>query len=107
MLDTATNLSSMLSDPALLATKAYVDGAWVDASDGATFDVTNPARGDVVATVADLNRGDVARAIAGAETAQKAWAAKTAKERSQILRRWFDLMMARDGFAIDALGLFG
>ncbi len=94
MLDTATNLAAMLSDPELLATKAYVDGTWVDAENGATFDVTNPARGDVIATVADLSRSDVAQAIAGAEKAQKAWAAKTAKERSQILRRWFDLMMA-------------
>jgi succinate-semialdehyde dehydrogenase/glutarate-semialdehyde dehydrogenase len=65
----------------------------VNGEDGATFDVTNPARGDVIAKVADLSRAQTARAIAAAEAAQKAWAAKTAKERANILRRWYDLMM--------------
>ncbi|MGR3468040.1 MAG: NAD-dependent succinate-semialdehyde dehydrogenase, partial [Shimia sp.] len=93
MLDTTTNLADVLDDPKLLATKAYVDGQWIDGSAG-TFEVTNPARGDVIAHVADLNREDVAKAIEGARVAQKSWAAKTAKERSQILRKWFELMMA-------------
>jgi len=93
MLDTKTDLASLLKNPALLATQSYVDGAWTDAQDGATFDVINPARGDVVATVADLGREDVARAIKAAETAQKAWATWTGKERAQVLRRWFDLMI--------------
>ncbi|MEO0675937.1 MAG: NAD-dependent succinate-semialdehyde dehydrogenase [Pseudomonadota bacterium] len=94
MLDTQTNLAHMLSDPELLATQAFIDGAWVDAASGATFTVTNPARGDAIAEVADLSRADVARAIAGAETAQKAWAARPAKERANILRRWYELIMA-------------
>ncbi len=92
MLDSQTNLSTLLKDPSLLATKGYVDGAWVEASDGATFEVTNPARGDVVCSVADLNRADVSRAIAAAAVAQKGWAALTAKERANILRRWYELM---------------
>ncbi|MEI4487751.1 NAD-dependent succinate-semialdehyde dehydrogenase [Frigidibacter sp. MR17.14] len=94
MLDTTTDLSRLLKDPTLLATKAYVAGAWTDADDGATFAVRNPARGDVIADVADLGRDEVARAIAAAETAQKGWAAKTAKERAGLMRKWFDLMMA-------------
>ncbi|MEM9349809.1 MAG: NAD-dependent succinate-semialdehyde dehydrogenase [Pseudomonadota bacterium] len=94
MLDNPTNLASLLSDPELLATKAFVDGAWVDAASGATFTVTNPARGDVIAEVTDLARGDVAKAIDGAATAQRAWAARPAKERANILRRWFELIMA-------------
>ncbi|MEM1236476.1 MAG: NAD-dependent succinate-semialdehyde dehydrogenase [Pseudomonadota bacterium] len=94
MLDSATNLSAMLADPALLATKAYIDGAWTDAATGATYEVRNPARGDVIASVADLDRADVARAIAGAEAAQKTWAARPAKERAAILRRWYELIMA-------------
>ena len=58
-----------------------------------TFAVTNPARGDVVAEVADLSRAQVAGAIAQAEAAQKEWAKLTGKERAVILRRWYDLMM--------------
>ena len=93
MLDAATNLASMLKDPSLLATKAYVAGEWVDAKDGKTFDVTNPARGDVVASVADLSRTETADAIAKADAAMKGWAAKTAKERANVLRAWFNLMV--------------
>ena len=88
-----TNLKDLLKDPSLLVTQGYLAGEWVNGEDGATFDVTNPARGDVIAKVADLSRAQTARAIAAAEAAQKAWAAKTAKERANILRRWYDLMM--------------
>ena len=93
MLDTTTDLRGLLNDPELLGTRAYINGDWVGAASGKTFDVVNPARGDVIAQVADLDRTDVARAIDAARIAQKDWAARTAKERSQILRRWFDLMM--------------
>jgi len=92
MLDQTTNLKALLNDPTLLKTRAYVDGAWIDGDDG-TFDVTNPARGDVIAEVADLSRAQVADAIAAAETAQKDWAQWTGKERAGVLRKWFDLMM--------------
>ena len=88
-----TNLKDLLKDPSLLATQGYLAGEWVNGEDGVTFDVTNPARGDVIAKVADLSRAQTARAIAAAEAAQKEWAAKTAKERANILRRWYDLMM--------------
>ncbi|MFT5062051.1 MAG: succinate-semialdehyde dehydrogenase/glutarate-semialdehyde dehydrogenase [Polaromonas sp.] len=94
MLDTATNLKDMLSDPALLATDAYIAGEWLEADNGARFAVTNPARGDVIAHVPDLGRAETARAIAAAETAQKEWAKRTGKDRAAVLRRWFDLMMA-------------
>ncbi|HBZ42837.1 MAG TPA: succinate-semialdehyde dehydrogenase (NADP(+)) [Maritimibacter sp.] len=89
----ATNLASLLSDPSLLATQAYVAGDWIDADDDKTFEVTNPARGDVICTVPDLTRAEVARAIAGAEAAQAEWQALTAKERANIMRKWFNLMM--------------
>ncbi|WP_299607580.1 NAD-dependent succinate-semialdehyde dehydrogenase [uncultured Tateyamaria sp.] len=92
MLDQTTDLKSMLNDPSLLETRAYVNGGWMDGDEG-TFDVTNPARGDVVAQVADLSRAQVAEAIAGAEAAQKDWATWTGKERAAVLRKWFDLMM--------------
>ncbi|WP_449044227.1 NAD-dependent succinate-semialdehyde dehydrogenase [Paracoccus versutus] len=89
----ATDLKMLLKDPSLLQTRAYVAGEWIDADDGKTFPVVNPARGDVIAEVADLSRAEVARAIAAAAEAMKGWAARTAKERAQIMRKWFDLMM--------------
>ncbi|MFG6583915.1 NAD-dependent succinate-semialdehyde dehydrogenase [Sulfitobacter sp. 1A12779] len=92
MTDAKTDLKSLLKDPSLLETRAYIGGQWVEGDDG-TFDVTNPARGDVIAQVADLSRAQVAGAIAQAEKAQKDWAAWTGKERAAVLRKWFDLMM--------------
>jgi succinate-semialdehyde dehydrogenase/glutarate-semialdehyde dehydrogenase len=82
----------MLKDPSLLETRAYIGGEWVDGDDG-TFDVVNPARGDVIAKVANLSRAQVAGAIAQAEKAQKEWASWTGKERAGVMRKWFDLMM--------------
>ena len=73
--------------------KAYLAGEWRDAKDGATFDVTNPARGDVIAKVADLSREECAEAIDAAYKAQKDWAQWTGKERAGVLRKWFDLMV--------------
>jgi len=92
MTDAKTDLKSLLKDPSLLETRAYIGGQWVDGDDG-TFDVTNPARGDVIAQVANLSRAQVAGAIAQAEKAQKEWASWTGKERAGIMRKWFDLMM--------------
>ncbi len=92
MLDATTDLKSILKNPDLLVTKAYIGGQWVEGDNG-TFAVLNPARGDVVAEVADVSRAQVAGAIAQAETAQKEWAKLTGKERAVILRRWYDLMM--------------
>jgi succinate-semialdehyde dehydrogenase/glutarate-semialdehyde dehydrogenase len=94
MTNPTTGLHALLSDPSLLATKAFVAGDWVEADDGARFEVKNPARGDVICTVPDLSRAETARAIAAAETAMKDWAARTGKERAAVMRRWFDLMMA-------------
>ncbi|MBL9055998.1 MAG: NAD-dependent succinate-semialdehyde dehydrogenase [Rhodobacteraceae bacterium] len=94
MLDSVTNLRDLLKDPSLLATKAYVAGQWIDADDGTTFPVINPARGDVICQVPNLGRAETARAIAAANTAMKEWAARTGKERAQVMRKWFDLMMA-------------
>ncbi|MBD1204020.1 MAG: NAD-dependent succinate-semialdehyde dehydrogenase, partial [Rhodobacteraceae bacterium] len=94
MLDSVTNLASLLKDPTLLVTKAYVAGQWIDADDGTRFEVTNPARGDVICSLPNLGRAETARAISAAEVAMKDWAARTGKERAAVLRKWFDLMMA-------------
>lgn len=92
MLDT-TNLSSILKDPTLLATQAFVAGEWIDAADGETFDVTNPARGDVIATLPDLKVSDITHAIDAAYKAQKEWATWTGKERAAVIRRMYQLMV--------------
>ncbi|PKP73386.1 MAG: succinate-semialdehyde dehydrogenase (NADP(+)) [Alphaproteobacteria bacterium HGW-Alphaproteobacteria-6] len=94
MLDSVTDLRSLLKDPSLLVTRAYVAGQWVAADDGTTFAVSNPARGDVISTVPDLGRAETARAIAAAEAARHDWAARTGKERAGVLRAWYDLMVA-------------
>jgi succinate-semialdehyde dehydrogenase/glutarate-semialdehyde dehydrogenase len=83
----------MLKDPSLLCTQAYVSGEWINADDGSTFEVKNPARGDVIAAVPDMGLAETKRAIEAARLAQKPWAAKTGKERSAILRKWNDLMV--------------
>ncbi|MBY6139611.1 NAD-dependent succinate-semialdehyde dehydrogenase [Leisingera daeponensis] len=91
MLDATTDLKSLLNDPSLLEARAYIGGQFVDGE--GTFDVTNPARGDVIAQVADTSRAQVAGAIAQADAAQKEWAKWTGKERANVLRNWYDLMM--------------
>jgi succinate-semialdehyde dehydrogenase/glutarate-semialdehyde dehydrogenase len=83
-----------LKDPQLLRDKAYVNGEWVAADAGATFEVTNPANGEVLTRLPDMLEGETRRAIEAANAAWPAWAAKTAKERAVVLRKWFDLMMA-------------
>ncbi|MDX1517183.1 MAG: NAD-dependent succinate-semialdehyde dehydrogenase [Woeseiaceae bacterium] len=82
-----------LDDSSLLRTKAYIDGKWVDADDGETFAVENPATGDTLAEVAKCGTAETRRAIEAAHTAFSDWRNTTALERSALLRRWYDLMM--------------
>ena len=81
-----------LSDPSLLRACSYIDGQWMSTS-AETFDVKNPADGSVVAQVTKHGAAEAEQAVAAASAALPAWRAKTAKERSAILRRWRDLMM--------------
>ena len=83
-----------LKDPALLKQNCYLGGFWHAADSGAVIDVTNPATGEIIGTIPRMGAAETARAIAAADTALPAWRAKTARERSVILRRWFDLIMA-------------
>ncbi len=76
----------------LLETEALIDGLWITST--ATFEVVNPALGAVIAKVADLGAAETAIAIEAAHRAFPAWAARTAKDRGAILRRWSDLMLA-------------
>ncbi len=82
-----------ISDKSLLKTGAYINGQWVDSDRGETLAVTNPATGETIAEVASCGTVETRRAIEAAQVAQVAWRNKTAKERSAVLRRWFNLMM--------------
>jgi succinate-semialdehyde dehydrogenase/glutarate-semialdehyde dehydrogenase len=86
--------SLSLKDPKLLRQQCYIDGRWVDADGGKTLAVTNPATGEVLGTVPNMGAAETRRAIEAANAAWPAWRARTAKERSTILRKWADLMMA-------------
>ncbi len=83
-----------LKNPGLLREQAYLDGRWVDADDGGTIDVTNPATGESVARVPRMGAAEARRAIEAANRAWGPWRRRTAKERAAILRRWNDLMLA-------------
>ncbi len=83
-----------LNDPSLLRQQAYVNGAWCDADGGATLAVHNPANGELVGHVPLMGATETRRAIEAANAAWPAWKKKTAKERSAILRRWYELMLA-------------
>ncbi|MDU4301853.1 MAG: NAD-dependent succinate-semialdehyde dehydrogenase, partial [Eikenella corrodens] len=84
---------TQLKDPALLRTRCYINGQWLDADSGRTIAVSNPATGETIGSVPDMGASEAERAVAAAQAALPAWRALTAKQRSQILRRWFDLMM--------------
>ena len=83
-----------LRDPELLRTRAFIGGEWLNARDGATHPVSNPATQEVLGTVPVMGTAETRRAIEAAHAAFPAWAARTAKERAAILRRWYELLMA-------------
>jgi len=83
-----------LTDSKLLRMQAYIGGKWENASGGGTQDVNNPATNEKIGTVPDMGAAETRRAIAAAKEAFPAWAAKTAKERAVILRRWYELIVA-------------
>lgn len=83
-----------LKDPSLLRQQCYIDGQWQDADNKETIPVNNPATGEIIATIPKMGAAETRRAIEAANAAWPAWRKKTAKERSVILRRWNDLMLA-------------
>ena len=91
-MDMKTAPLSLLNDPTLLKTDSLINGQWVAGT--SRFDVNDPATGKKLADVANLGPADAEAAIAAANTAWGPWKAKTGKERSAILRKWFDLLMA-------------
>ena len=90
-----------LKDMTLFRQQCYIDGLWVDADDQSTLAVTNPADGLQIGTVPKMGAAETRRAINAANAALPAWRAKLAKERSVILRKWFDLILAnQDDLAV-------
>ncbi|WP_417810793.1 NAD-dependent succinate-semialdehyde dehydrogenase [Thalassospira alkalitolerans] len=83
-----------LNDPVLWQTKGHINGAWTDATSGKTFAVLDPATDEHLADVPDMGASETRYAIESANTALPAWRARTAKDRANILRKWFDLCMA-------------
>jgi succinate-semialdehyde dehydrogenase/glutarate-semialdehyde dehydrogenase len=83
-----------IKDQGLFRQQCYINGQWVDADSGKTIEVTNPATGEVIGTVPQMGAAETKRAIDAANAAWPAWRKKTAKERANLLRQWFNLMMA-------------
>jgi succinate-semialdehyde dehydrogenase/glutarate-semialdehyde dehydrogenase len=83
-----------LNRASLLRQQCHINGQWLDASDGKTVPVTNPANGSVIGTVPRMTAEDVESAIAAANAALPAWRETSAKERAKLLRRWYELCMA-------------
>ena len=81
-----------LKDSSLFKQLAYIDGQWVGADSGVTFDVTNPATGELIARVPQMGEAEAERAVIAAHKAFKQWKRKTAKERSELLQAWYSLM---------------
>ena len=91
-MDMKTSPLSLLRDPTLLKTDALINGQWV--AGGSRFDVLDPSNGHKLADVANLGDADALAAIDAANAAWPLWRSKTAKERSILMRKWFDLLMA-------------
>jgi len=85
--------TSQIKDQSLLRQACYINGLWVDADNGQTITVSNPATGEVVASVPNTGAAETRRAIDAAEAALPAWRGLKAVDRSRVLRRWFKLML--------------
>ncbi|MDP6416550.1 MAG: NAD-dependent succinate-semialdehyde dehydrogenase, partial [Gammaproteobacteria bacterium] len=82
-----------LSDEKLFNQQCYIDGRWCDADAGSSFDVENPATGEVLGTAPRMGASETRRAIEAAQAAFKPWSGLMAKQRASILRKWFELIM--------------
>ena len=94
------NLTFSLQNPDLFRQQGYIGGNWCDAESGATIEVNNPATGEILGTVPRMGANETWRAIEAAKDAFADWSRRPAKERSNLLRGWYDLIMAN----VDDLG---
>ncbi|MEH6649831.1 MAG: NAD-dependent succinate-semialdehyde dehydrogenase [Motiliproteus sp.] len=90
-----------LNDQGLFKQQAYINGEWTEAANGATLPVTDPATGETIAAIADIDAIGTRTAISAAEKALPQWKSKTAKERATLLRKWYELTVsAKDDLAV-------
>ncbi|NBS10666.1 MAG: aldehyde dehydrogenase family protein, partial [Burkholderiaceae bacterium] len=92
--ESIANPATLLKNPALFRQDALINGLWIKASANQRFPVRNPATGQNLALVANLNTADAHEAIQAADIALPAWRSKVAKERAGIMRKWFELILA-------------
>lgn len=96
-----TDIRKLLKDPSLFKEEAYIDGQWVTATNKSVFTVNNPATSEVIAQVTNLGASDAEKAITAANKAFPKWRDKTAKERANLMRKWFDLILQnKDDLAV-------
>lgn len=88
------DIRKLLKDPSLFREEAFINGTWIKAKSESSFAVTNPATGELIANVSNLGTPETELAITSAEHAFQGWKSKTGKERANILRKWFDLVIA-------------
>lgn len=88
------DIRKLLKNPGLFHEDAFINGQWVKASRNVRFVVSNPTTGEIIARVANLNASDAHEAILGAELALNEWKGKLTKERAQVMRKWFKLILA-------------
>ena len=89
-----SDIFSKLANKELIVSKGYINGIFTSGNSNKTFDVNDPSTGELLVKLPDMGISETKDAINAAHKAQKSWAAKTGKERSTILRNWFNLMMA-------------
>ena len=89
-----SDIFSKLANKELIVSKGYIDGVFTSGNSNKTFDVNDPSTGELILKLPDMGVSETKDAINAAHKAQKSWAAKTGKERSIILRKWYDLMMS-------------
>ena len=96
-----TDIRKLLKDPSLFKEEAYIDGQWATATNKSVFTVNNPATSEVIAQVTNLGASDAEKAITAANKAFPKWRDKTAKERANLMRKWFDLILQnKDDLAV-------
>ena len=88
------DIRKLLNDPSLFKEEAFINGAWTKSISGKTFAVTNPASNELIANVSNLGPQEAELAITAAEQAFQGWKNKTGKERANVMRKWFDLIVA-------------
>ena len=99
--ESLANIPKLLKNPSLFREDALINGQWIKASANQRFPVRNPATGQNLALIANLNTADAHEAIQAAEIALSAWRGRIAKERAGIMRKWFELILANaDDLAI-------